>query len=261
MKTPAFRLSSIRRMKTRLLAIPHLRSAGFAITAVAVASAALVVTASAAGMRFGFGSSPAPGSNADLATLQASTGSAACQDFVQHFATDLGKTQAQVNAAFQKAIADTLADEVKNGKLTQAQADAIKKRLANMPPCAAAGAIARPGAVRRAALGAFLQQYLKASASALGITPDQLRSDLKAGQSLSQIAASRNISESDFRTRLAANLKPVLDQAVAAKKITAAQEQRLLDRLKTGQLPLWTRAPRPSRPAATPAPSPSTTTT
>ena len=40
-----------------------------------------------------------------------------------------------MNAAVQKAIGETLADEVKNGDLTQAQADAIKKRLASQPPC------------------------------------------------------------------------------------------------------------------------------
>jgi hypothetical protein len=239
----------------------HLRTAGFAVTAVAVAAAALVVTASAAGMRLGFGSpsasSSAHTSDADLAALQATTASAACQDFVQHFASDLGVNQTALNAAFQKALGETLADEVKNGKLTQAQADAIKKRLANTPPCAAAGAIGRSGQARKATLGAFLQQYVKASAAALGVSEDTLRADLKAGQSLSQVAASKNISESDFRTKLAANLKPVLDQAVANKKLTAAQEQRLLDRLKTGPLPLWNRAAR----TATPTPTPSTTTT
>jgi len=239
----------------------HVRTAGFAVAAVAVAATALVVTASAAGMRFGFGSpSNSSSSTADLAALQATTASAACQDFVQHFASDLGVSQDALNAAFQKALGETLADEVKNGKLTQAQADAIKKRLANAPPCAAAGAIGRSGRAGRATLGAFLQQYTKASASALGITEDLLRTDLKNGQSLSQIAASKNISESDFRTKLIAGLKPVLDQAVANKRISAAQEQRLLGRLKTEPLPLWSRAARTAKP--TPAqPTPSTTTT
>ena len=261
MKTQHGGPSFSRGMKNRLLAPPRLRSVGFAVTAVAVAAAALVVTASAAGMRFGFGSSAAPGSNADLTALQATAASAACQDFVTHFATDLGKSQAEVNAAFQKAIGETLADEVKNGKLTQAQADAIKQRLAKTPPCAAAGAIGRPGMGRKGTLGAFLRQYLKASAAALGITEDQLRTDLRSGQSLSQVAASKNVSESDFRSKLVANLKPVLDKAVTDKKITAAQEQRLLDRLKTGPLPLWTRAPRTAKPGATPAASPGATTT
>src|SRR5436305_13263548 len=118
-------------------------------------------------MTFGFRpSSTTPG--ADVTALQARAASAACQDFVQHFATEIGKSQAEVNAAFQKAIADTLADEVKSGKLTQAQADAIKQRLANRPPCAAAGAIGR-GGERTGALRRYLHQYLSAAASALGV--------------------------------------------------------------------------------------------
>jgi hypothetical protein len=36
-------------------------------------------------------------------------------------------------------------------------------------------------------------------------------------------------------------LKPALDKAVADKRITSTQEQAILDRLKTGKLPLWDR--------------------
>lgn len=243
-------------MFTKLAKIRHLRAVGLAAGAVAVAGAAVVVTASAAGMTLGFRpSSPAAASDSNL---EAATTSAACTSFMQHFATDIGKSQADINAAFQKAIGETLADEVKAGKLTQAQADAIKAKLAGKTPCALPGAIA-PHDGDHKALAAYMQQYLAAAASALGISQTQLQTDLKNGQSLSQVAAAQNVSEATFRTKLIANLKPALDQAVKNGKLTAAQEQTLLDRLQTGPLPLWDKAPkRPKAPAA-PTASPTTT--
>lgn len=243
-------------MKT-LLKARYARIAGLALGAVAVAGAAVVVTASAAGLSLGF--KPA-GSNtaatADSAALDQSTArSAVCTDFMSHFAVEIGKSQAQINTAFQKAIGDTLADEVKNGQLTQAQADAIKAKLASQTPCTLPAQLA-PKAGSRSALGAYLQAYEVAAAAALGITPAQLRSDLKGGQSLSQVAAAHNISEADFRTKLIANLQPTLDTAVKNGKLTSTQEQALLNRLKTGPLPLWTRPARPNAPGATATPAP-----
>ena len=228
-------------MSTRFL-----RAAGLAVGAVIIGGVAVVAAASVAGLK--------PSTNAvadDLATTAAEQriSSAACSEFMTHFATEIGKSQAEIDAAFQRAIADTLADEVKAGHITQAQADTIKARLAGKTPCTLPAFDPRG-----AKLEAFLQQYLAASASALGITEAQLKTDLRNGQSLSQIAASKNISEAGFRTAVTATLKPVLDKAVTNKRITAAQEQNILDRLKTGPLPLWNR-PLKHRPAPAATPS------
>ena len=97
----------------------------------------------------------------------------------------------------------------------------------------------------------FMQQYLAAAASALGLSVDQLQADLKAGQSLSEVAKARNVSEADFRTKLIANLKPSLDAAVTNKALTSAQEQAILTHLQTGELPLWNA----SRPKPSPSPA------
>ena len=241
-------------MINRLWKTRHLRMAGLALGAVAVAGAAVVVTASASGLSFGLRQTP----TTSTASVDANhkTPSALCTTFMQHFAVELGKSQAEINAAFQKAVADTLADEVKSGQLTQAQADAIKSKLAGQTPCALPSAIGRPGG-DKAVLGVVMQQYLAAAASALGLTQTQLQADLKNGQSLSQIAAAQHVSEADFRTKLIANLKPALDTAVADKKISPAQEQAIINRLQTGQLPLWNAQVKRPMPGASPKPSPS----
>lgn len=230
----------------------YLRVAGLAAGAVAVAGAAVVVTASASGITFGARQAPST-----TATVDAHASSTVCSNFMKHFAVDLSKSQAEINAAFQKAIAETLADEVKSGEITQAQADAIKKKLAGQTPCN----LPNPRTGGDKVLGAFMQQYLAAAASALGISETQLQADLKSGQSLSQVAAAQHVSESDFRTKVIAALKPALDKAVTDKKITAAQEQAIISRLQTGELPLWNTSVKP-RPkpgtTASPKPSPST---
>jgi hypothetical protein len=244
---------------TSLAKLRHLRVLGFAAGAVLVAGAAVLVTASAAGLNVGFRPSSAQPAAADTTSIsQKTSASAVCNDFLSHLSSDLGKSQSQVNAAVQKAIGETLADEVKNKDLTQAQADAIKQRLASQPPCSLAGNLApkpaaAPGA--GATIGAYTAQLISAAASALGITDTQLKADLAKGMTLSQIAAAQNppVTEAQFRTRLIAKLTPLLDTAVTNKKLTPAQEQMILQRLQTGPIPFWSapmRKPKPAAPAS-----------
>jgi hypothetical protein len=239
----------------------YLRVLGFAAGAVLVTGAAVLVTASAAGLNVGFRSStPTAAAPATAAIDSKATASAICNNFISHLSSDLGKTQAQVNAAIQKAIGETLADEVKNKDLTQAQADAIKKRLTSQPPCALGGFNKVPDPGASAKIGAYTQQLLSAAASALGISDAQLKTDLASGMSLSQIAAAQKppVTEAQFRTNLIAKLKPLLDTAVTNKQLTAAQEQAILQHLQTGPIPYWSKAIKPkttapASPKATPA--------
>src|SRR5256886_6627060 len=235
-------------MITRLGRQRFLRVVGLAVGAVAVAGSAVIVTASAAGVSSG--SRP----NVSTQSVQANTSSTACSNFMKHFAVEIGKSQAQINSAFQKAIADTLADEVKSNQITQAQADAIKKKLANQTPCALPAA-APHGGGHKADIAAYMQQYVAAAASALGITEAQLKADLAGGQSLSQVATAQKVSEADFRTKLINNLKPILDKAVTDKKLTADQAKAIVSRLQTGPLPLWSTVPK-HRPATAATPKP-----
>lgn len=252
---------------TSLAKLRYLRVLGFAVGAVLVAGAAVLVTASAAGLNVGFRPSSSQPAAADAASIsQKTSASAVCNDFLTHLSNDLGKSQSQVNAAVQKAIGETLADEVKNKDLTQAQADAIKQRLANQPPCSLAGNLGRtpgktPPVGGGTAIGAYTQQLISAAASALGISDTTLKADLASGMTLSQIAAAQNppVTEAQFRTRLIARLKPLLDTAVTNKKLTTAQEQMILQQLQTGPIPFWNTPMRKPKPAA-PA-SPATTTT
>jgi hypothetical protein len=238
---------------TKIANLRFLRMAGLAAGAAAVSGAAVLVTASAAGYNLPFLTPSSQAASASTAAIdqQAGKPSALCSDFVSHFSADLKTNQAAVKAAFQKAIGETLAGEVKSGKLTQARADAIRKRLAGQAPCAIAPRLKAPGA----ALGAFRPALLSAAASALGITDQTLKTDLGKGMTLSQIAAAQGVPEAQFRKGLIVKLTPVLDAAVTNKKLTTKQEQAIIKRLQTGPIPLWNKPRPPGKATATPASS------
>jgi hypothetical protein len=208
------------------------------VAAVAVAGTAVYVTASAAGYNFGFKSASAPAPQASTASLSASSAntSAVCTDFVANFANALGSTPTRVDMAFQAAIAKTLKDEVANGDLTQGQADALTKKLAGKAPCSL---VSNLGDNHKAA--GYAKALASATASALGITPAELKKDLAGGMTLSQIAAKHNppLNEDQFRAALIKNITPLLDKAVTDNKMTSAQEQAILQRLKTQPIPYW----------------------
>lgn len=65
-------------------------------------------------------------------------------------------------------------------------------------------------------------------ATILGIDQQTLQSDLKVGQSLVQIAQSKNISEQALISDLQTNYKKQLDAAMSTGKLTSAQEQKML---------------------------------
>jgi hypothetical protein len=229
---------------SRFLRIKAVRFAAYGIGAVAIAGSAVYAVAAA--------TSPSP-SPKNAPNRPSGEASAVCTDFIGHFTADLGTDQSKLNAAFQQAIAQTLADQVKAGKLTQQQADAIKAKLAGKQPCAIAPALEHRGG-GKAAPGVYEQQLMAAEASAVGLTPDQLKADFKNGMSLSQIAAAHNVTEAQFRAKVLATMKPQLDQAVKDGKLTAAQEQKIVERIQNGPIPFWDKAPG-HKPATTPAPS------
>ena len=79
----------------------------------------------------------------------------------------------------------------------------------------------------------------EAEADTLGITPEQLRKDLKAGQKVSDLANDKHMNKDQFAAALAKNLKPRLDALVDKKVITRAQADKALDRIAKGHIPFW----------------------
>jgi hypothetical protein len=229
------------------------------VGAVLVSGAVVAVTAFAAGVPVGpLAASPSPKPSGS----PSASGDRAqyCQDFVNHFASDLGKKPSDVQTAAQKALGQTLDDAVKAGKLTQAQADQIKQKAANHQLCAGLDGIGRAGAAGHPGAKIAVESLLADTAKALGISEDDLKAQLKAGKSVKDIATSKGMSEQQFRDALVAAVKADLDAKVKAGTITQAQEDAALDHVRNGPLPYWDKVPqRPNKPSASPSASPGST--
>ena len=86
-------------------------------------------------------------------------------------------------------------------------------------------------AVRRA--------VVEAEADVLGIKPEELVKDLKAGQKVSDLAKTKGMTKEQFAARLTTKLKPMLEALVDHKVITKVQADRVLDRIAKGYVPFW----------------------
>jgi len=219
-----------------------LAAAGATLLAGAVVGVTALAASSASSPR----TSPKPGS---AARAQAAT--AACDAYLGHVAKNLGKSTAQVKKALSDATSQSIDDQVKNGTLTQAQADQLKKKLTGQQVCSGQMA-GLHGAAAGMGTASIVQGDL---AKALGMTPAELKTALQSGQTLQQIAASKGMDEAAFRAKYIATVKADLDQAVKAKTITQAQEDAALSRLQDAPLPSWSR---PARPGTRPKPTPAT---
>ena len=80
---------------------------------------------------------------------------------------------------------------------------------------------------------------VESEADILGITPQTLVKDLKAGQKVSDLARDKGITQEQFEARLVASLKPRLETLVDKKVITQAQADKLIDRISKGHIPFW----------------------
>jgi hypothetical protein len=103
------------------------------------------------------------------------------------------------------------------------------------PSAGAKHAVPDPRSDRRA----IRRAVLEAEADVLGIKPETLVADLKAGQKVSDLAKDKGITKEQFETKLVANLKPRLDALVDKKVITRAQADKALDRISKGHVPFW----------------------
>lgn len=138
----------------------------------------------------------------------------------------------KLRSALQGAFSDQLDQAVKDGKLTQQQADAIKQHMqqrGDIPPLGGPGPrffmhVEGPGIGLRAGL--------KAAADYLGLTPAKLLQQLQSGKSLADVAKAQGKDVKGLENAIVAAVKARLDQAVKNGRISAAQRDQLLQGLQ-----------------------------
>jgi hypothetical protein len=162
------------------------------------------------------------------------SGANARQAFLSDAAKRLNVTPKQLQSALSGAAVDQLNAAVKAGKLTQAQANAIKRAIQNHGVAGPLGPMLGRGRFRGPLpKGPLPRPFpvagpLAGAATYLGLTDAQLAKQLGSGKSLAQIAKAQGKSVSRLEQAMKSALKAKLDKAVAAKMITSAQEQQIL---------------------------------
>ncbi len=173
-----------------------------------------------------------------------------CATFRAAFAANLGVSDADLVAAARKAAATTVDKAVADGDLTQAEGDRVKARIAAAPADGCALLNGWRAKVARAAIG-VVRDGLTAAADVLKLTPAEVRTQLRDGKSLKDIAAAQNMPYANVTDAIVKAVKADLDAAVAAGNLKQARADRMLERLEQrladGQL-------RKGRPGAAPAP-------
>jgi hypothetical protein len=144
-------------------------------------------------------------------------------------ANQLGVTPSALSAALKKALENRVDAAVAAGRLTKAQGDEIKQRIesGDFPLFGGPGL----GFGFHHAIGMFGGGF-DAAATYLGLTEDQLRTQLESGKSLADVAKAKGKSVDGLIDAIVADAKTKLDAAVKAGRITQSQEDSILSDLK-----------------------------
>ena len=150
------------------------------------------------------------------------------QAVVNDAAKQLGVTPGALSSALKKALENRVDAAVAAGRLTKAQGDELKQRIESGDfPIFGGG----PGLGMHHAFGIF-GHGLDAAASYLGLTEDQLRTQLENGKTLAEVAKAQNKSVDGLVDAIVADAKQHLDAAVKAGRITKSQEASILSDIK-----------------------------
>jgi hypothetical protein len=142
-------------------------------------------------------------------------------------ATAQGKPVSGLEQAIEAAVKSRLDQAVAAGKITSQREQLILSRLpARLEKLVNSG---HPGALIRVAL--LRRGLIKVSAAYLGLTPQTLRSELRAGKTLAQVATEQGKTAVGLEQAIETAAKTRLDKAVSNGRITSQREQLILSRL------------------------------
>jgi uncharacterized protein (DUF433 family) len=143
--------------------------------------------------------------------------------------TDVAKeknvSSEDLKAAIVAAVDAQLDQAVKDGNLTQAQADKAKSQLNNLS-LDQLGFNRGPGNLPAAGF-AMGQEALNAAAQKLGLTTQDLMSEMRSGKTLADVAKEKNVGTDDLKAAIVNAVDAQIDQAVTNGKLTQSQADNI----------------------------------
>jgi hypothetical protein len=170
------------------------------------------------------------GAGAAVAATQSSSPNRR-QAYLNDVAKHLGVSPKSLESALQAAAIDRIEEAVASGRLTQSQANELKKRVHE-------GHLRPFGRERfghgRLHLGVGQTGILEVAARYLGISPEALLRERQSGKSLAQIAESTpGKSVAGLKAAIVSEAKKHLDSVVGRGRLSAKKESELLTRIST----------------------------
>ena len=144
-------------------------------------------------------------------------------------AAQLGVEPDELEGAIENALEDRLDEAVAAGRMTQERADALKEGIesGDFPLFGGGGGPGGPGGMHGGGpIG------LDAAATYLGLSDEELRTELEDGSTLAEIAGEQGKSVEGLVTALVDSAKADLADAVEAGQLTKAQQAEILDGLE-----------------------------
>jgi hypothetical protein len=154
-----------------------------------------------------------------------STPSQESQAVIDDAAKKLGIPSSKLSDALKQALLDRVDAAVAAGRITKSEGDALKQRINSddFPLF--------PGPGRGLERHGFFGN-LDAAASYLGLTEDQLRSELDGGKTLAQVAQAHGKTAEGLVDALVNAARQHLDAAVAAGRLTQSEADQMLSGLR-----------------------------
>jgi AraC-like DNA-binding protein len=151
-----------------------------------------------------------------------------CELYLQNLASKLNVSVSTLEQGQTSAREAVISQLVKDGKLTQAQANTLEQRITSHQACTGKKTGMQ---FNHFVVGQFLKNYgapmENTVAQGLHLSSSQLVSELKSGKSLHQIATAQNVSETQLKTIVTNALKSALQQAVTSGTLTQTQSNSI----------------------------------
>ena len=155
-----------------------------------------------------------------------------CQQYLHDLANRLNVSVSTLQQDKLGAAEEVLAQLVKDGKLTQNQANQIKLRLETHKACSGKGNGLWGRGIERQALKQYLPSAANQVAQGLHMTVDQLKTQLQSGKSLSAIASTQGVSSSQLQTFVTNAIESTVNKAVSDGNLTQQQATNIMQMLQ-----------------------------
>lgn len=181
-----------------------------------------------------------------------------CADFRRAFAANLGVDENALAPAAKAAALATIDAAVADGSMPAARGERLKARIEAAAADGCALLAGRVAAIRDAAGGpakvraarGVVNDAVIAAAGALTMTPAELGSKLRAGDTLKKVAGDKGVPYEAVEAAVIASVKADLEAAVKAGTIKQARADRILARLEANLADGRLQNPRPAAPAS-----------